>query len=348
VLVEVEEGRTRSVSYGAGYDSESGARGLLRLTEANLFGRALAISLDVLAAERDQIYRLTYRQPYLGRFPLELRSTVYREFEDRPAFDVLRRGFQLSLQRSFQDLRLWLAYDYRIVDLEAFDERADIPRESLNARVASLAPTFLLDRRDDPIDPRRGWSANGQLELAAPLFDADAEFVKLFAQWTGLVDLRGWGSLALSLRGGTIENRRLSDDPEQTDIDLVPVAERFFAGGRTTHRAFARDELGVPGETLLVSGREDVTPLGGGALALGNFEWRFPLAGPVGGTLFADVGQVWREAGDARARDLRWGAGLGVRYLSPIGPVRLEVGWKLDREPFESPYVFFFSLGNPF
>ena len=88
--------------------------------------------------------------------------------------------------------------------------------------------------------------------------------------------------------------------------------------------------------------------LGGGALLLGNFEWRFPIAGPVGGTLFTDVGQVWREWGEFDAGELRWGAGVGVRYLSPIGPIRLEIGWKLDRQWYESPYVFFFSLGNPF
>ena len=348
VLVDVEEGRTRSISYGAGYDSESGARGVLRLSEANLLGRALSLRLELLAAQRDQIYRLTYIQPYLGRFPLELRSTVYREAEDRPAFDVLRRGFQVSVQRSFKALSAWLVYDYRIVDLEALDPRADVPRESLNARVASLAPTFFYDRRDDPIDPRRGWSANGQVEVAAPVFDATAEFVKLFGQVTGLVDLRRWGSFAASVRAGAIENRKDLTDPSQFPIDQVPVAERFFAGGRTTHRAFARDELGVAGATLLVTGREQVTPLGGGALALGNLEWRFPIAGPVGGTLFSDVGQVWRDLADVRAADLRWGAGVGVRYRSPIGPVRLEIGWKLDREPFEAPYVWFFSLGNPF
>lgn len=348
VVVDVEEGRTRSASYGAGYDSESGARGVLRLTERNLFGRAFSLQLELLAAQRDQIYRLTYLQPYLGHFPLELRAAIYREAEDRPSFDVQRRGSQLSLQRSFESLAVWLVYDYRIVELDQFDERADIPRESLDARVASLAPTFLYDRRDDPIDPRRGWSANGQIEFAAPMFDATADFVKLFGQATGALDLRRWGSLAASARAGAIHNRKAFDDPSLEPIDQVPVAERFFAGGRTTHRAFARDELGVPGETLLVNGREDVTALGGGALLLGNFEWRFPIAGPVGGTLFTDVGQVWREWGEFDAGELRWGAGVGVRYLSPIGPIRLEIGWKLDRQWYESPYVFFFSLGNPF
>ncbi len=348
VLVDVEEGRTRSASYGAGYDSESGARGVLRLSERNLLGRGLSLQLELLAAQRDQIYRLTYLQPYLGRFPLELRSAIYREAEDRPAFDVKRRGFQLSVQRNWQSLAAWLVYDYRIVDLSQVDERADIPRESQNARVASLAPTFLYDRRDDPIDPRRGWSANGQIEFASPVFDATADFVKLFGQATGIVDLRRWGTLAASGRVGAIHNRKPLDEPGLEPIDQVPVAERFFAGGRTTHRAFARDELGVPGETLLVNGREDVTPLGGGALLLGNFEWRFPIAGPVGGTLFSDVGQVWREFGEIDPADLRWGAGVGVRYLSPIGPIRMEIGWKLDREPFEAPYVWFFSLGNPF
>ncbi len=348
VLVEVEEGRVRSVGYGFGYDSESGARGLLRLAHANLFGRAASLSADALVSEREEVYRLLYRQPYLGPVPVEFRGSVYRESENHPDFDVLRRGLQLGVQRDFGRLLGSLVYDYRIVELESEVAEAEIPLESRDARVASLTPIAFYDRRDDPIDPRRGWSLSTSLERAFPAFAANSEFRKLFGQGTGYVDLGDAGVLATSLRLGAIENLREETDPAFEGIDYVPAAERFYAGGRTSHRAFERDRLGVPGETLIASGGDDYVPIGGGALVLVNLEYRFPIFGGLGGTLFADGGNVWRDFADVDPGEVRWGAGVGVRYLSPIGPLRLEVGWKLEREPWEPGYVWFVSLGNPF
>ncbi|HZI64098.1 MAG TPA: BamA/TamA family outer membrane protein, partial [Thermoanaerobaculia bacterium] len=83
-------------------------------------------------------------------------------------------------------------------------------------------------------------------------------------------------------------------------------------------------------------------------LALLNLDYRFPIAGPVGGILFLDSGNVWTRWQDVDPGDAKTGAGVGVRYLSAVGPLRLEVGWKLDREPGEDPYVVFLSFGNPF
>jgi len=161
------------------------------------------------------------------------------------------------------------------------------------------------------------------------------------------------GVLVGSARGGAIEPLARGSSLSLRDAlqRSVPAAELFYAGGRTTHRAYRRDELGIVGETLSVdspASPENPFPEGGGGLAVLNFEYRFPVAGPVGGTLFLDGGNVWSTYRDLRAGDLKWGAGLGVRYLSPVGPLRLEIGWKLDREPFEDPYVWFISLGNPF
>jgi outer membrane protein insertion porin family len=123
----------------------------------------------------------------------------------------------------------------------------------------------------------------------------------------------------------------------------VPIDERFYAGGRTTHRAFGQDELGIEGQTLVAG-----TPIGGAGLLLVNLDYRFPIAGAIGGTVFVDGGNVWRDYAEIDTGDLRWGAGVGLRYRSPVGPLRLEIGWKLDREPGEPAYVWFFSIGNPF
>jgi outer membrane protein insertion porin family len=352
VLIEVEEGRTLSASYGAGYDSESGARGLLRLTESNLFGRLVTVQGDALVSQKDQAYRLLARQPYFGPWPVESSVLAYRELENRPSFDVRRRGLKLGLDRTYaRDRGLWrvgLYYDYRIVALETSEPVDVIPRESRDARVASLTPSVGWDSRDDPLDPTRGWSGLLQVERAYPVLAADSDFAKLFGQWTGYLPLRRAGVLAASLRGGAIEPYGRPTDPSLAPIDAVPAAELFYAGGRTSHRAFARDELGIPGQTLFVEPGKDPVPLGGGVLALLNVDWRFPILGDFGGSVFVDGGNVWRTVRDFDPGQSRWGVGLGLRYRSPIGPLRVEIGWKLDRKSYESPYVVSFSLGNPF
>ncbi len=365
LLIDLEEARSRTVQAGVGYDSESGPRGLLRLSQGNLFGRASSLALDLLGGQKDQHLRLIYRQPYLGSAHAELVGTLYDEHESRPDFEVDRRGGQLVIGRELgrdggpdpgRDPGRWSLQafvSYRLVELDAGELNAGIPRESRNARVASVTPTVSYDRRDDPLDPTRGWNSSFQLEYAFPVLTADAHFLKLFSQATAYVPVGRLGVLVGSARGGAIEP--LASDsalsPREALQRSVPAAELFYAGGRTTHRAYRRDELGIVGETLKVDSpgsTDDPFPAGGGGLALLNLEYRFPLAGPVGGTLFVDGGNVWNAYRDLRAGDLKWGAGLGVRYLSPVGPLRLEIGWKLDREPFEDPYVWFISLGNPF
>jgi outer membrane translocation and assembly module TamA len=123
----------------------------------------------------------------------------------------------------------------------------------------------------------------------------------------------------------------------------VAISERFFAGGRTTNRAYGRDELGIPGETLL-----DGKPIGGLGLFLVNADYRFPIAGSLGGTLFADSGNVWADWRHMDISEVKTGAGIGLRYLTPVGPLRVEVGWKLRPERDESRSAVLLSFGNAF
>ena len=355
LLVDLEEGKSRSMQLGAGYDSESGLRGLLRFSQGNLFGKASSISLDLLGGQKDQHLRLIYRQPYIGNFHAEFLTTLYDEHEDRPDFSVDRRGGQLVVGRELGRWSLQSFLSYRLVELQADDPffNSEIPLDSRNGRVASLTPTVGYDRRNDPLDPTRGWNSSFQLEYAFPAVAADAHFLKLFGQATAYLPLGRFGVLAGSARGGAIEPLAGGPgDSVRAALEAsVPAAELFYAGGRTTHRAYRRDELGIVGETLIfdpAKATSDPYPAGGGGLALLNLEYRFPVAGPVGGSLFVDGGNVWNDYRDVDLGAFKWGLGLGVRYLSPVGPLRLEVGWKLDREPFEDAYVWFISLGNPF
>lgn len=343
VVIRVEEGRNRRVAYGFGYDSEEGPGGVLGYSHANLFGRAVHLQADARASERTQRFRLLLNQPYWGgTWPGSITYLIYQEAERRASFAVDQRGGQAELARGRGRVRYSLFADYRVVDLAPGDDELDLselPLEEQRAfqdiKILSLVPRAVWDRRDDPIEPHRGSQAIAQVQYAFPAGSAAEEhFLELFGQYVLYLDLGEAGVVAASVRGGGIEP--LGDRP-------VSIAERFFAGGRTTHRAYERDRLGIPGETLL-----DGTPIGGRGLLLVNLDYRFPIAGPLGGTVFADAGNVWAEWRDVDLSEAKLGLGLGLRYSSPIGPLRVEVGWKLDREPGEPGSAVLISFGNAF
>lgn len=362
VLIRVEEGKPRTVTYGLGWDSEAGPRGLFGFSHNNVGGRAYSLRTDLrLSQNEDSRFRFIVNQPYLGRYPVELTSTVFWEDvqeRDRP-FQVTRYGARTEAVRVFGNRRVSLGLDYRRVELEVDPGIAtsDIERRDQPYELTSLVPSFFWDRRNDPITPTRGWSSLVNLQYAFPAFNTDTEFLKLFVQQTQYVDLGTPGVLAASVRFGGIEpfttfgagpGDPLAGFPSRN----IPIAERFFAGGDATHRAYDRDELGIRGETLILdpdsNDENPYQPVGGNGLLLINLEYRFPLFGAIGGTVFYDTGNVWADWQAVDPGELKQGAGLGVQYLSPIGPIRAGIGWKLDRERGEDPYYLFINIGNPF
>ena len=359
VVVRLEEGNRYRLAYGFSYHSDDGVGGLFSITRANVGGRGDRLQLDLRGNEVDSRFRLLYDQPLLGRFNLPVTYSIFSETQDRDSFSVTSLGAQVAVTRDLPQARLRGVLEYRSVDIAqqtlAFNDLDpnDIEREDREVEIMSLIPIFYLDRRDDPLDPELGWSSAVQLEYALPFANAEVHFLKLFWQHTQYFPLGAAGSLAASFRLGAIEP--LDDTAELDPLvppdlasALVPVSERFFAGGRTSHRAYDRDQLGIPGETLFTSGGE-LVEVGGNGLALLNLDYRFPIADPVGGIVFFDYGNVWADWRDLDLSDFKPGAGVGLRYASPIGPVRLEIGWKLDPEPGEDNNpVFFLSFGNPF
>ena len=361
VIVRVEEGDRRNVTYGIGYDSEDGARGLLGIGHRNLFGRAIAGRFDVRASQRETQIRALLRQPFLGNSGWPVSYSLFRIEEERNSFNSKRRGAQIEGERIAGNDRYGLLLSYREVRVEEPDpalQNLEIEPELQEAEIFSLGPSLFVDRRDDPFDPRRGWSTNLVLEAAQPLGNADTEFLKLFGQQTWHLDLRRYGVIAASLRLGAIEPGS-GNAVDSTVAGLlsaeIPISERFFAGGRSSHRAYRRDGLGIVGESLLsfvdpddAAASERLVPVGGTGLALVNLDYRFPIWGGLGGVAFIDAGNVWADWRDLDPGEAKLGAGVGLRYLSPLGPIRAEIGWKMDREPLEDSWVATISVGNPF
>jgi outer membrane protein insertion porin family len=299
----------------------------------------------------------------------------------RPGVHLLQRGTSIEATKvALQRTRWSLRYEYRITECidgslclllrEDDDDDPETPPEQRpvegldrslsNIEISSINPTFFWDTRDDIIDPHRGFFTSASVEYAFPFISADANFMKEYFQGALYIPISQRTVIALSGRVGLIQPLG------GTDHEDVPLSERFTAGGENSHRAFRLDRLGeycydendvkIADCVGTLFRRRDrktgvaegpVLPAGGSGLLLFNAEYRFPIFGPVGGAVFGDVGNVFADS-KIRFDELRYGAGIGVRYLSPVGPLRIDVGFPLDRRHWEDSVVYFISLGYAF
>jgi outer membrane protein insertion porin family len=345
IVVDLAEGRTRAFGFGVGWNSEDSLRASLNWAEANLLGTGRGLAVELRGSSREQFVQASLRESEnLGLLPVPTWLSLYYQREVHADYSVTRRGAWLELgNRLRRPVRALLRYDYAIVGNDApLEVQSDLEREEQDLALSSLTPILEWDTRDDLFSPRRGVLVSAQLLSSFDFIGADASLDRLILSFAGFAPL-GRSVMAASLRTGGINPRDPCGDPCPTDNLRVPVATRFYAGGRVTHRAFPTDGLGTP-EVFDAEGR----PMGGGGQLIANFEWRFPVFSVVGGNAFVDAGNVWPSWREIDPGQLRWGAGLGLRVDTPIGPVRLEYGWKLDRVTGESPGEWFFSIGNPF
>jgi outer membrane protein insertion porin family len=343
VVVLLEEGLHRSYVVGLGWNETDRFRVTLGWYHLNLFGGAHALSVETQLSSREQRYQLGIREPRLPVLDLPAYFVIYRTYEEFATYSQRRRGLWIDVgDRYKRPFRSWWRYEYQIVQPDAPDDvLSDLEREDQEARISSIVPTLEWDYRDNPLVPTRGTYSEVSLAYAFPLLQANAEFLKLQARTTLYGPIAN-GRGAVGVRLGAIQPLG-ADNGEPANL-RIPLNTRFFAGGATTHRAFRRDYLGIPGQTI----NDDGDPIGGNALVLINAEYVRPLSRLFSAHLFVDSGNVWERPSAVRFQDFRWGAGLGFSFDTPAGPIRLEYGWKLDREPDESPGQWWLSFGIPF
>jgi outer membrane translocation and assembly module TamA len=315
----------------------------------------------------------TYRERRAFRSDTDLLLGVTSEQAVRPAFNFVRNGATAELLRRIgPQVNLSGRYSFdvtRLVDDRIpAEERPLIDRAFPQVRLSLVSTGVSWDRRDDPLDPSRGTFLTGDLEVASRALGSQVGYVKGFFQASGFRSLgasrrtvvAGRGQLGLA-RGFERTVPVVDDEgvpvigPDGLPVtDLVrdlPVSSRFFAGGSTTVRGFQLDRLGVP-EIL----NRDGLSLGGNALVVLNLEVRRMLTTLFGsrlsGVVFVDSGNVFARVNQIDVDDLRSAAGLGVRVDSPLGPIRLDFGFKLDRrvinENRERGWEYHLSIGEAF
>ena len=323
----------------------------------------------------------TYRERRAFRTDLDLLVGVTSEQAIRTGFNFLRNGANAEFLRRVDDRINWLgrySLDFtRVFDTRLIDERLPIEEQPLidrlfpQVRLSILATGLSWDSRNDPLAPTTGMFVTSDVEIAARSIGSEVGFVKSFFQVSGFRALDSISRTVLALRGEiglargflrtVVEededgNPILGEDgqPVTSRVQDLPASQRFFAGGGTTVRGFQVDRLGVP-EILNADGLS----LGGNGLVVLNAELRRLLcrcASVLGTNLgvvgFVDGGNVFARASDLDLGRLRGAAGLGVRYNSPLGPLRFDVGFKLSRQQIggrrEGGWEYHLSIGEAF
>jgi outer membrane protein assembly complex protein YaeT len=333
VLITLSEGPRTTFAYGFGYEEQQLARAEVEVTRRNLFGLNRSVSLFTRASFRGARFITTYRQPDIFAYPMPLFVSFYAEEEDRTSFDYNRVGVGLQFsKRVSPDQNLFLRYRFdqtKVFRLEVDIEQID--RRFRNTRISAVSLASVTDRRDDPLNPGRGQFRILDVEWSAKALGTEVPYLKGLAQQFFYFRMPHDLVAALGLRlgvGQTLTENRGAP---------LPIAEKFFAGGANTLRGFALDEASPKREIVLPSGEVvEGEPIGGNVLALLNLELRFPILGNLRGVVFSDNGTVYPTFQTIELLNWRYNMGFGFRYDTPLGPLRVDYGFKLDRRTVRS------------
>jgi outer membrane protein insertion porin family len=335
VYVRVTESRPLRLAVGAGYNTESRVNLSVGSSFDNVAGRGRSIGMRAIVNADLENFQLFGRTPKLfGSTTPGLASLLWETDSQTPGFSVERWSVALRAERTFSPhWQGFLRYAYQLIDVFDIVDPVTVQQEQLeDAQLGSVEGSLTYDTRDDPILPTRGLRGTLNVAVFAEPLLSEFSYIRGTAEVSRTWTLAPRLTFVSVVRVG-IEDR-FSGTPE------VPISERFFAGGSSTVRGFDTDRLGPVSD--------DGLPTGGEAMFLLNEEIRFPLFSALRGIAFYDAGNVYRRLQDLDPTELRHVLGLGVRFETPIGPLRAEYGWKLDRQAGESPGQFFFSIGNSF
>ena len=349
----VREGEKNYTGLGLGFASEgplSGSladwpsdfrpRGTAEYIRNNVFG--LGAQMGVLGQlstiERRAV--VSWNQPHLLGLSMPTTILAWAEREERPSqnFTLDRRGISFSAVKALSRSRLLLGSlsvtRTALKDVDLNNLPPDIDRRFLPYSAALASVSMSWERRDDTLNPTRGYFFSAVGEVGLPVFGTESDYQKLFLKGQVFRPLTSRLNLGLTARLGLGNG-------------LSHLPERFFAGGSNTFRGEEFELLGPLDSTTL-------KPYGGEAVLLINTELTFPIFPSWKAlrlTSFFDLGNVYPTLKEFRPLDLLGAAGAGIRYRTPLGPVRVEIAWKLwgfDIQDKKGRPLIFLTIGNIF
>ncbi len=327
-------------------------RGLVEFSRRNMRGLGETASASLLLARLDQRALAAYTQPhFLGSQWQSLSSFSVERNSENPLFTAGLGDLSFQVERLISrknNTRLQVRYDFNKTNLSNLLVPELVLEQDRHVRLSTFSATLIHDTRDKPLDAHRGTYSTINFGITPTALGSSANFTKLFAQYAYYKPVHSL-VFANSIRLGLAAPFAGS---------FVPTSQLFFSGGGTSLRGFPIDQAGpqrlVPFCNVLEgeSGCVNVTvPVGGKQLVILNSEVRFPLgiAKSLGGVVFYDGGNVYSAINvNNFVANYTNTVGVGLRYSTPIGPVRIDFGRNLNPVPGLNANQYYITVGQAF
>ncbi len=341
ILIKLNEGNAGAVEFGFGYAEYEKFRGFLEINYRNLYGMNRQGLLRTEASFLERRFLLQYYDPWFMHYPLPFRAFFLSERKEeiniadkKTRYKLEKYTVSAGVEKNISDtVKADIYYEFSLGRTSDVQPDVTLSREDIGTlAISSIKPSIIYDTRDNPFEPAGGMLAGISLKLASPILLSESNFTKFTLHSSIYRKVHRRVILAVSAKGGFAFGFGKTDG--------LPIAERFFLGGRSTVRGYEQDTLGPKGV--------DGNPTGGNAFLMGNIELRMSIGRGFSAVPFFDLGNVWKMAKDINPGDLKYTAGIGLRYNTPVGPLRVDYGVKLQNEPGESRSAFHFSIGHAF
>ncbi len=339
IAVTVTEGKHKRLELAAGYGTEEQARGRLSWRHSNFFGGARTGEFVARASRLEQGARVSYTEPYIFQRGLSLqlsggtwrssepvydstssggRAVFHKDFSRAPmgARRGVRSVFRVALINEFED---YTVNQEVLADPTFRDELIALGLDPVTGRgtgtLAGLEVIFERNTAAQPLDPRQGYMLALNFERAVPWLNGTFNYTELLGDVRRYIPLDSDGDFvwASRIQSGTLAGPSAA---------LIPFYKRYFVGGATSVRGWGRYQI----SPLTPTG----DPIGGRTMLEMTTEARFPIRGNLRGVLFVDGGNSWTDPWSAKLDELRWAVGPGIRYDTPIGPLRMDIGFQLN------------------
>ncbi|MBF0329550.1 MAG: outer membrane protein assembly factor BamA [Nitrospirae bacterium] len=335
--VKVKEKNTGFLSIGGGYSSVDKLVAMVDITQGNLFGKGQLIKLRGELGARSTFYELAFRDPYFLDYPVSFGTSLYRSYRDYGNYERRSTGFDVSLGKSFWEY--WgasVTYGLDVSTISNVREDASqyVKDQSGEKTTSSVSYSVGRDTRDNHLDPTKGSKIalyetfaglGGTNAFAKALIDAGSFHpIPIFEDTPTTYHIRGRAGTA----GGILGKQ-------------LPIYEKYYIGGINTVRGLGYGD-GGPKDP-------NGEPIGGFRELIINNEIIFPIVPELRfkGVVFYDMGRAYGD-GEAFGTSLRRTAGAGIRWMSPIGPLRIEWGNNLSPKKGEAGSKMEFTFGSFF
>jgi outer membrane protein assembly complex protein YaeT len=334
VWINTEEGWRYRVRFGGGYDTEDAARATVEFTDLNFFGAAKRFTLSGSVSKFQRQAQVRFFWPHVPWRAIDLTLLPTWELQLEKAFHTESQTATTifsgtPLRRVTASLSNEIGASRTNFKLENRDSLAP----TLFNSIESLSMSW--DTRNNPLVPTAGHVIRFTCAESGAFYRTDQRWWKMLVSARELYPATHFITLA-----GKAEFGIMGPLHGQTE---TPIDKRFFLGGPTAMRGWARQQLS-PRDPNQIH-----TPIGGDLQFNASAEVRQNIFGPFSMAVFADAGNVWFKRDLFKPLDLFTTAGVGAMLLTPVGPVRLDFGYQVRRNPYgEQPWAFHFSLGTPF